>query len=304
MATMFALCVMMTFGCTNQLKDERIQNGMSGDQLLELKLKGSVWKLAGIVDSDKGVLKELAPKDCDDCYTLWFDTDHNVTMISISDRLKLDLLNLNPVEEIAKVLKCVEYDKDGKDYCDVTDFENSIIQTGSFLVEDDELKFFQHFRNGDGKEVISSLYLLFKRIERDSPTTLRGTEWKLSGIVDAQTNVITELEPKSCDECYTLKFRGDSVLIVRSIYARGALDLSNLDIVRDPARPEYHYNPDPLYTETWSKDGKDKTVYEDSWLYRCGIAYTKSYKLTPGELKLFFVYQDKNYYLTFKSVLQ
>ena len=37
--------------------------------------------------------------------------------------------------------------------------------------------------------------------------TLMGTKWKLVGIVDVETNEIRVLEPKDCEECYTIEFR-------------------------------------------------------------------------------------------------
>jgi len=40
--------------------------------------------------------------------------------------------------------------------------------------------------------------------------TLQGTKWKLIGIVDVQSGDLTELEPKDCDECYTLTFDTDN----------------------------------------------------------------------------------------------
>ena len=40
--------------------------------------------------------------------------------------------------------------------------------------------------------------------------SLVGTKWKLAGIVDTKTNIIKELEPKNCVECYTLTFETKS----------------------------------------------------------------------------------------------
>ena len=37
-------------------------------------------------------------------------------------------------------------------------------------------------------------------------TTLTGTKWKLEGIVDVRTNVLRELEPKDCEDCFTIMF--------------------------------------------------------------------------------------------------
>jgi uncharacterized repeat protein (TIGR02543 family) len=43
--------------------------------LQEINLQGTKWKLIGIVDVQSGNLTELEPKDCDECFTLIFDTD-------------------------------------------------------------------------------------------------------------------------------------------------------------------------------------------------------------------------------------
>ena len=50
-------------------------------------LVGTQWKLAGILDTQTGVLKELEPKDCDRCYTLTFDTDTSFSTYSSSNEL-------------------------------------------------------------------------------------------------------------------------------------------------------------------------------------------------------------------------
>ena len=42
--------------------------------------------------------------------------------------------------------------------------------------------------------------------------SLVNTKWKLIGIVDVETGVLTELEPKKCQECYTLVFMTNDVL--------------------------------------------------------------------------------------------
>ncbi len=41
-------------------------------------------------------------------------------------------------------------------------------------------------------------------------TNLQGTKWKLTGIVDTNTSILTELDPKDCNECYTIVFDIDS----------------------------------------------------------------------------------------------
>jgi len=49
-----------------------------------LPLKGTSWKLVGIVDVEAGVMKELEPKDCAWCFTLTFETS-NITCSKYSE---------------------------------------------------------------------------------------------------------------------------------------------------------------------------------------------------------------------------
>jgi len=50
---------------------------------------------------------------------------------------------------------------------------------------------------------------------------LTGTSWKLVGVVDTETNSLTELEPKNCDVCYTLTFSTDTTVHVYSTNNEG-----------------------------------------------------------------------------------
>ena len=45
---------------------------------------------------------------------------------------------------------------------------------------------------------------------------LANTHWKLAGIVNAQTDILTELEPKNCTICYMLIFVTDSYVMTFS----------------------------------------------------------------------------------------
>ena len=42
-------------------------------------------------------------------------------------------------------------------------------------------------------------------------TDLKGTKWKLVGIVDVETEVLWELEPANCEECYQITFWGNMI---------------------------------------------------------------------------------------------
>jgi hypothetical protein len=169
------------------------------------------------------------------------------------------------------------------------------------------LQFAQHFNLDPNDKIVS--YFLFKRKDGGTPTTLRGTKWKLTGMVNTQTGGVKELEPKNCDECYTLTFWGDFVISSRSIWAYLGLNLLRLDLEIDPAKP-WGWEGSPLHAEEWRQEWIDDSgvwqiiadTYEDSYLFRCGIASTESYEITTDELKLFFVYQEQKFYLLFKLV--
>ena len=49
-----------------------------------------------------------------------------------------------------------------------------------------------------------------KKDEADETSNLSGTNWKLAGIVDTKTGVLTKIEPKDCEKCYTLTFDTDT----------------------------------------------------------------------------------------------
>ena len=281
----------------------------------EFSLKGTKWKLVSIADSEK--IREPEPTDCEECYTLWFDTDSKATSISIWWRQKLDLSNLSKFDNDWREhdtvygvpggpFFCEKY-IDMMDYCFSGRFTGAIPYIHSYSATCDELKL-----------NYGSTCLLFKPYDGDIQleTLLRGTRWKLSGIVDVQTGLLRELEPKECDECYTFEFFGDYSIYTRSIWARQALDLLNLDIELDPVIWQgFEGDPDfPLTSilyEQWLQEWIDEYgvqqmkfngPYEDSYLFRHGIAHTESFEINPEEVKLYFVFQEKYYYLTFKCI--
>jgi len=123
-------------------------------------LAGTKWKLAGIVDTDTGILKVLEPKDCAECYTFTFDTDSTGTVLSIWAIYKMNLLrldldmhrsacspdNADPRPDMGPCLDAEA--KDGKLYEDSQDFRKGIELTRSYEFTHNELKFFyDHLEN-------------------------------------------------------------------------------------------------------------------------------------------------------------
>lgn len=271
-------------------------------------LSGTVWKLSGLISNNSEDKKTFGPEDCEDCYTLWFDTDFTATSISISKRIKLDLREDNRHVQATDFLVSEFYDKDFKEYWDSDEFVKTLQRIGSYSIVDDELKLFTYLLDEQGNWVISS-FLLFYRIDRNPPTTLRGTKWKLSFMVDEETVKYSEFSPTYCEDCYTITFLGDSLFFYRSIWVHDRKDLSNLEEVLDPTSSGLTgpIQDEPIYAEKWcdylNPDWNGECIpFNDSYLFRYGISYIKSYKLNNNELKFYFNFQEKNYYLLFKLI--
>ena len=120
-------------------------------------LKGTTWKLVGIVDAKTGTLRELEPKHCAKCYTLTFETDRIFFVRSIEDVFKMDLDN--PFSGIWDILWCEEYA--GNHYCDSQDFRNTVAGAKSYSVTDEELRLYVYGNPAEGL----IWYSLFKRID-------------------------------------------------------------------------------------------------------------------------------------------
>ena len=110
-------------------------------------LQETKWKLIGIVDTQTGILQELEPKDCDECYTFTFDTDSTASGWSTSNEL---MVRLRPVLQVFIASKAL-----GTDFYleDAILFRNTIETIISYELNKDELKFYYN----DHKN-----YLLFK----------------------------------------------------------------------------------------------------------------------------------------------
>jgi hypothetical protein len=114
------------------------------------------WKLVGVVyetDEVKEITTLAHPEDCEDCYTLNFDTDSTASVHSIVIDLTLNLSRLNPCVSIQDILFCE------LNYCDSDTFRNAIHLAGSYAASADELKIYYSYYYPKMN------YLLFKRIK-------------------------------------------------------------------------------------------------------------------------------------------
>ena len=128
--------------------DSNISNDENNEADIELNedaisLTGTKWKLSGIVNVETGEIKVLEPKDCEECFTLLFDTDHITTIRSIDlNVLKLDLQNLDSEILLDDMLKYELYEKDGKYYQDGDRFRRAIYTVESYTASLNELKLY------------------------------------------------------------------------------------------------------------------------------------------------------------------
>ena len=120
----------------------------------------------------------------------------------------------------------------------------------------------------------------------EEPIDLTDTKWELNGIVDAQTGKLTELEPKSCKECYSLTFDADGTT-VRSFTSIGSL------------KKEYEVD---YTTNTISMSENKGSLLDESHadgpLFWSILPTVQSFSYKNGELRLY--YNDKKEYLSYR----
>jgi hypothetical protein len=115
--------------------------------------------------------------------------------------------------------------------------------------------------------------------KNEAPNVLMGTKWKLTGIVDTETNEVIEPEPADCEKCYTFTFNTDNTA---SGYSVGNIVIVNLK------RAPYIGVATEVYDH---KIGNASLFYE-------AIEQIASYSHEKDELK--FYYDNSRNYLLFK----
>jgi hypothetical protein len=237
-------------------------------------LKGTKWKLAGIVNANGDILREPEPKHYGKCYTLDFGTKvSGMTAVGYTATSRLFIRNLNPfTTEVSRA--------PDSGYSSV--YKDAFLSVKSYTHTQDKLKLF--YGN-------SGNYLLYKPYTIDPViTNLKGTKWKLVSVFDRLKSELKKLEPKHCEECYTLNFETDYCASYQSITCVRELDLLHLlENIPD------EYNNSALWCEYYSKDS---VAYCDSYKFREGMAFTMSYIIAPNELRLFTTSND----LLFKPI--
>jgi heat shock protein HslJ/predicted nucleic-acid-binding Zn-ribbon protein len=192
-----SVILLLSFGCTNIGDLPKSDNDLNETQ--DVPLAGTRWKLSGIFDVQNKSLKVLNPADCEECYTVNFDTDSTATGKSSSNLILVDLFGKGKLIGIA-----TEMGETGDGYL----FCDAIGLLTSYSCNENELKFFY---TESGKEY----YLLYVKARNDSSISLTGTQWKLTGFANVTNGIIKTPEPDS-ENHYWIIFNDDNTLSGKS----------------------------------------------------------------------------------------
>jgi hypothetical protein len=143
-----AAILLMLAGIVSCGKDDKSCSCEEGGSNEPISLESTRWELAGIMDVKTCALRELEPKDCDDCYYLYFNTDSTAQGKSV---MNLIFVSLTP-----KIMFGVMTEVYDSEIGDVQLFYDAMKTITSCAVTENELKF---CCNG-GKS-----YLLYKKEE-------------------------------------------------------------------------------------------------------------------------------------------
>jgi len=225
------------------------------------ELLDRTWRLLGFGGPFDYAVREPEPTECRACYTLMFSKDGTLkgrtSSREISGRYKVRggmfvmLFSANEASEPSA---------DGREYIRALD------SVFTYVLSDDRHLLF-----------CGEKALAFDRV----PPGLSGV-WKLVGFVSAD-GTLREVNPKDCDQCYTISFLKDGRLTGRTI--------SNEAIAR------YQFNGHNI---SISDFGMTKVgEYGDSKTYIEALRRSTRYELVSGRLRLY--YNNNTDYLLFKK---
>ena len=137
-------------------------------------------------------------------------------------------------------------------------------------------------------------------IEDPGQTYLKGTKWKLEGLVDAETGTLKVLEPKDCEneefkkmlglkdcvECYCPTFDTDSIFSFHTA--------TNL------LHAIFYINYNTMCFRIRIIGGTKVNAFFDERLFRETLYAVQSFSFQENELKLY--YNDEKNYLLFKRI--
>ncbi len=121
--------------------------------------------------------------------------------------------------------------------------------------------------------------------QTEEPAKLQGTQWKLTGIMDMQTDTLKKLDPVDCEECYTLTFDTDSTFSA----------FSSANQLQGTYEADYQTNSIHFLTIGGTKIGE----IADGHLFWDIFYLLQSFSFTENELRLFYEKDGMDYYLLF-----
>ena len=152
LSTLFVLGLM---ACEKPASDQMVYKKPISNQNESFSLQNSKWKLIGIVDVQADTQTKLEPQDCDECYTITFDTDSTFSGLSTANivfgHYKIDD-NIGVHWLIARIITDALDSEDGPLYNKI------LLELQSFTVTDTHPRTL-HLHYNDGKN-----YLKYKEI--------------------------------------------------------------------------------------------------------------------------------------------
>jgi hypothetical protein len=122
--------------------------------------------------------------------------------------------------------------------------------------------------------------VLKRWVNENQDVSLVGTQWKLFGVFNVQSNSLKVLNPVDCEECYALNFDTDSTATGKSSTNLVWVDLSRKE------------KPIGIATETGERG--------DGYLFCDAVETVTSYSCNGNELKFF--YNEDKYYLLYYRI--
>jgi hypothetical protein len=134
------LIVAGAFACT----EKEDQDTLTG-------LAGTKWKLEGLVNEQTSAMQVLEPTDCQQCYTLEFDTDTIGTGMTTTNQMYFNVNTLPPF--ITVMTEINEMNDDGHFFVQILSYIRN------FEHQNDTLKFFYQYQS-------TNYYLLFIKLSQ------------------------------------------------------------------------------------------------------------------------------------------
>ena len=316
------LCVFfIVTGCENSKEsDENSDNGVEPTSLIDpMSLIDTRWKLTGIIGVETEVFRELErQQSCDICYTLSFETDSvyydGTNAVQAGWHYRFNGYSSK------NILSCpyrIDYETGafqiihmgGSEAGEVPDgqlYKDALYDVQSFTLQNNELtlyynnkKNFLKFKQSKESDIENS--------DNGELTSLLGTNWKLTGIKYVSTEVLKELEPQNCIECYTLSFDGDSCYN-ETTYLNGKIDVqagwykvftgySTSNFLSCWYSVDYKTDAFQIYNVGGTKVGE----ILDGQLYVDALYDIQSFSIQENELRLYFD-NEKKFCFIFKQL--